>query len=109
MLVPRDPFFQALQGMHGSAFNPNLGGYLFDHLLPGRYEVSAFTVGPGKKYGGRTTVEVEGGKTSEVGLPVQKIEVCFFEYFHIIHRTVCFAVVSARLLQLRRYLGNQKS
>ena len=32
-------------------------------------------------------------------LRTQKIEICFFEYFHIIHSTVRFAVVSARLLE----------
>ncbi len=35
MLVPRDPFIQALQGMQGGGFNPKAGGYLFERLLPG--------------------------------------------------------------------------
>jgi hypothetical protein len=71
LLVPRDPFIQALQGMQGGGFNPKAGGYVFERLLPGSYEAVAFSVGPaGKAYGGRTNVEVEENKVAEINLPV---------------------------------------
>jgi hypothetical protein len=70
MMVSRDPFAQSLQGMQAGALSPALGGYLFERLLPGSYEVVAFAAQAGKAYGGRMVIEVESGKTAEISLPV---------------------------------------
>ena len=71
VMSPVDPTQRVLFGPYGSGYNPKRGGYLFDSLPPGAYDVEAYAfVQRDRAYGGRASLEVEAGKVAEVSLPV---------------------------------------